>query len=459
MIKLLHLLIQNFVPQPLLNDKMSLQYRKCKFLLWSCLVIILNGLIFLPFYFLFFEFNSLFQAVTISYISVLLIPLYIRRGGQLETAGTMILLNTFVVLFTSLLHGSPYPNPNLAWYSLLPIAAAFLVSANAAWWAALACIISNYALYILGTEGIPAPMVETQSYPVEFNLIRYSMIYLSSALIAKIFVHSWEDMYAQRTLLLEDKDQLNQKLLEARDEALKENKIRALFTASVGHEIKNPLNGILGLIDMLSKTDLNTKQKQYVDIMIKTGANLVNIIKDLLDLTRIEEGKLQIEDIPFSLSQVVHNVEDLYRSQCEAKNLKLSVDIAENLPNNALGDPTRLNQIFINLMDNAIKFTREGEIKFSVSQRTQSDRNILIEVKVEDTGIGIKPEQLATLFTPFTQGEVGITKQFGGSGLGLAIVKELVELMQGIIKVESTPGVGSLFTLHIPLRKAPGYQS
>lgn len=456
MAKILYHLIQSFVPYSLLRDRTSLQYRKCKFLLWSCLVIILNGLIFLPFYFLFYEFNSLFQAITISFISVLLVPLYIKRGGRLETAGAMILLNTFVVLFTSLLHGSPYPNPNLAWYSLLPIAAAFLVNANAAWWAALACIISNYTLYVLGLEGIPRPFENNEAYPVEFNLIRYSMIYLSSALIAKIFVKSWEDMYHQRSTLLDDKDMLNKKLILARDEALKENKIRALFTASVGHEIKNPLNGILGLIDILGKTELNEKQAQYVKIMTKTGDNLVNIIKDLLDLTRIEEGKLQIEEFPFNLEPLLLDIEEKYQTICDSKNLQFQMSIDPGIPRQLLGDVTRLQQIINNLLDNAVKFTPEGSVSLDVKTKVESTRNVLIEITVKDTGIGIKHEQLATLFTPFTQAEVGITKQYGGSGLGLAIVKELLELMHGLIRVESQPAQGTEFLVHIPLRRTPG---
>lgn len=449
--------IHHFIPQGLSENNAYLEYRKCRFLLLVCLVIILNGLIFLPFYFLFFEFNALFQAVTISYVSVLLVPLYIKRGGSLKRAGMMLVMNTFVVLFTSLLHGAPYPNPNMAWYSLLPIAAAFLVDANAAWWAALACIISNYTLYQLGLEGIPAPIEDRQGYPVEFNLVRYSMIYMSSALIAKIFVNSWEDMYLQRTKLIHQQASLNKKLIEARDDALKENKIRALFTASVGHEIKNPLNGILGMIQMLENTELNAKQMKYLSIMSKTGDNLVHIITDILDLTRIEEGKLQIEEIPIRLPSLIDDVTESYLLKCEAKNLNYKVCVDTDLPHLVLGDPTRLRQILTNLLDNAIKFTTSGNIEFHTHLKTQSPRNILLEIVVKDTGMGIQPKQMATLFTPFTQGEVGITQQFGGSGLGLAIVKELLELMHGLIRVESTPGTGTEFILHIPLRRAPEF--
>ena len=453
--KLLHYLVKSFVPKSLIGQKASLEYRKCNFLLWSCLIIIFNGCVFLPFYFVFFEFNTLFQAVLISFISVLLIPLYIKRNGNLETAGTMVILNTFVMLFTSLLHGEPYPNPSLAWFTLLPIASAFLINGNAAWWAALAAIISNYALYEFSKSGVTAPLVENSVYPVEFNIIKYTLIYLSSALVAKIFVKSWEDINHQKSTILIEKHQLNIDLINATNSAKKENKIRALFTASVGHEIKNPLNGIIGMIDLLQKTSLDEKQTKFVAIMNTTSGALVNIIRDLMDLTRIEEGKIEIEEIPFGLNNLLKDIVGLYRSRCDQKGIQFRVIQKDNITSRLLGDPTRLRQIVTNLLENSIKFTDKGFVEFSASIKSESKRNVLLEIIIRDTGIGMRKESIDTLFTPFTQGEVGIEKKYGGSGLGMAIVKELVELMNGSIDVHSVYQEGSVFTLQIPLRRKP----
>ena len=189
--------------------------------------------------------------------------------------------------------------------------------------------------------------------------------------------------------------------------------------------------------------------------MSATGDALVNIIRDLMDLTRIEEGKIEIEEVPFGLNNLLREITGLYRTRCDQKGIQFRFIQKDNITAQLMGDPTRLRQIFTNLLDNSIKFTEKGTLELSVNVKTETRRNVLLEIIVQDTGIGMRPESLETLFTPFTQGEIGIEKKYGGSGLGMAIVKQLTELMNGHIKVDSVYQKGTTFTLQLPLRRKP----
>ena len=222
----------------------------------------------------------------------------------------------------------------------------------------------------------------------------------------------------------------------------------------MSHEIRTPMNGILGMAEILSLDNLNEQHQDYVDIIRSSGNSLLNLINDILDLSKLESGKVELESIEFSLQNVIRDLLSLFEVAAQEKKLKIFVDIAKGIPNKYLGDSGRLKQILINLIGNAIKFTFTGSVKIiiqefvansAVGQENEEECTIQLYFGIEDTGIGIALEAQNLLFQPFSQVESSTTRRFGGTGLGLAICKQIVELMDGSIGIKSHPNQGSTF--------------
>jgi len=279
--------------------------------------------------------------------------------------------------------------------------------------------------------------------------LKLKKIHLSNiaAINNKISMQNLE-IINQKEILVNTNNELkiaNEYAEKLRDDAEKSSTYKSLFLANMSHEIRTPMNGIIGIADILQDCEMDDKAKEYAQIINSSANNLLTVINDILDYSKIESNQIILENLPIKLNNEVEEVIKMLKSKAEEKNLDLFVEYDNNIPEYIISDPVRIKQIITNIVNNALKFTKKGYVKVVVELFETTETNVIIKFKVIDTGIGIKEENLGIIFNDFTQADKSTTRKYGGTGLGLSIAKHLTELLYGTIGISSKEGEGSEF--------------
>lgn len=253
-----------------------------------------------------------------------------------------------------------------------------------------------------------------------------------------------EELNARISAILNTKT-LQRDLIAARDAAEQSASAKSSFLANMSHEIRTPMNGVVGFTELLIETKLDSEQKEYVEAIHRSGKSLLIIINDILDFSKLESGDFSLEKIDFDLAQIIKDVSNLIKPKLQDKPVEIEYQIDPEIPEMINGDPHRLRQVLLNILGNSAKFTEKGKIRTVITLEKKEEKQVFLHFKLQDTGIGIPPDKVETIFELFTQADSSTTRKYGGTGLGLSISRKLAQKTGGNCWAESEPGKGSIF--------------
>ncbi len=371
-------------------------------------------------------------------------PCFALRG-DLGASAHLATGSLFLVIVSTSYGSGGVTQAGYAWIYVVPLIAGLLGGVRClAIWGPLALVATMTMVWdgigpFRVSMAIPEAFMETQGI---FDIV---LIFVTVLLIIGTFLRT-------RTLAERETRTTVAELERAEGEARQADQAKSAFLATMSHEIRTPMNGVLGMTDLLLEMPLGEQQRRFVEVIKTSGESLLSILNDILDYSKIEAGRMEIESTAFDLRALVEQAVELIAARGQEQRLVFIVDIDPEVPPQVIGDPTRLRQILMNLLGNAVKFTSKGEVEVGVRIHERTADAVSLTIAVRDTGVGIAPDAMERLFRPFSQADASIARQYGGTGLGLAISARIVALMGGRIGVDSTLGFGSTFRLELQLR-------
>ena len=376
----------------------------------------------------------------------------LKTGGARTVAATLGIIGCSVAATYSVYSSGGMSNPATGWLVVLPLIGALIGGRSGG---AVAFVVSLFCgailLFLESTYGTPENLTPEGFRYGQDRLNQLGQLIMLSLATIGLFRQIKFSESTLHDMVLKLTSEVSARKA-AEQEAEKANNIKTEFLANMSHEIRTPINGIVGMLNILEKEPLNEKQLDYLALAKSSSETLLVVINDILDISKIESGKLTLERTTFNLARLIDDIERVAQIRAEEKNLffQSNTQLCDDF---VCGDPVRIRQIIDNLVSNALKFTRNGGVTMRVSLEDARDKIYQLAIEIEDTGIGIPEDKLDTLFIPFLQVESSTTRRFGGTGLGLSISKQLIDLMNGSISVTSQPGTGSCFRFRIEVEK------